>query len=473
MPTTQKLLVLEANEVPLRVFRHYAGQNPASAVARCLAEGMVAETVADDVAPGFLYPSQTWASLNTGAAYDDHRIHWYNDSKPDAYPMYWRRLADAGRSVGLVSSLHAAPMASFDHPQIRFLVPDCFAEDSQVKPGYVEAFQRLNLRASAGSARVAQIGAPAREMLAAAATFPRLGIRLKSMMTGAATVAGAVAGRINRERIRSLQFVLMSDIFDRLVRKHDPDLAVLFTNHVAATMHRYWYALFPGDYREQIYDEDWIRRYDMEIMAAMRLFDDYLDRAMAFAVRTDRILVVVSSMGQVANPGLTRQYRIERSVDFRLDDVNALVRAIVPGKLAYTVLQAMVPQYTLGFPSEIAARAFADQVAEASKSIEGLYLVCDCTQDKVTLTTSPDTRQQTAMRIGGKVFEPEALGFSRLKVEDHHSGHHDPRGSLLVFNSRSASLAADEVNYLEYTPAVLRHFGVATDLYMKSPSFTL
>ena len=473
MQTPQKLIVLEANEIPLRIFRHYAQFNPGSAIARFLAEGAAAETVADDVTPDFLYPSQTWASLNSGAPYDAHQIHWYNDAKPDAYPMYWRRLAEAGHSVGLVGALHAAPMSAYDCPQIRFLVPDCFAEDSAVKPGYLEAFQRLNLRASASSARVAQVSAPLREMLACAASMPRLGIRLKSMLTSASTVTGAVSGRINRERIRNLQFVLLGDIFERLVRKNDPDLAVLFTNHVAANMHRYWYALFPDDYQEQVYDADWVERYREEIMAAMGLLDDYLGRMMTFAEQTGRALIVVTSMGQAANPGLTRQYRVERSVDFRLEDVDALIKAVVSRHHEYTVMQAMVPQYTLKLPSAEKAREFAADVAEAAASAQGLHLAQDCTGDRVTLTTSPDLRQLSDVMIRGTWHKPESLGFRRFKVEDHHSGHHDPRGSLLVYNSRSVKLPTPRVDYLEYAPAMLDHFGVDAGSYMRNPSFSL
>lgn len=473
MSPPQKVIVLEANEVPLRIFRRYAELHPGSAIARMLDKGIATETIADDVASDFLYPSQTWASLNSGASYDSHKIHWYNDAKPGDFPMYWRRLADAGRPIGLVGSLHAAPLSSFDNSNIQFLIPDCFAEDSSVKPAYFEAFQRFNLRASAGSARVAQVSAPARELLACAASMPRLGIRASSVLTSVATVTGALSGRINRERIRNLQFVLFADIFEGLVRKHDPDLAILFTNHVAANMHRYWYALFPEDYRERVYDDDWVERYREEIMAAMGLLDGYLERLIRFVESSGRMLVVVSSMGQCANPELTREYRIQRSVDFRLENVDALIRAIVSRHHQYEVMQAMVPQYTLKFPSDSAARAFADDVADTAATSEGIYLAQDCTDDRVTLTTSPDTRNLSDVKLRGQSYKHEQLGFRRLQIEDHHSGHHHPSGTLLVYNSRTARAAGGQVGYLEYAPAMLDHFGIDRADYMQRPTFTL
>ena len=45
-----------------------------------------------------------------------------------------------------------------------------------------------------------------------------------------------------------LQFPLVADMFLHLLQKHQPDVAIMFTNHVAGNMHRYWYALFPEDY---------------------------------------------------------------------------------------------------------------------------------------------------------------------------------------------------------------------------------
>ena len=473
MSSPQKVVILEVNEVPLRIFRHYAELRPSSAVARVLERGLSIETLADDVAPDFLYPSQTWASLNSGAPYDTHQVHWYNDSKPSEYPMYWRRLAGAGCRVGLVGSLHAAPLSEYDNPNVDFLIPDCFAEDSTVKPGYFEAFQRFNLRASAGSARVAQVSASPRELLACAASMPRLGIRLNSVITSVSTVAGALSGRVNRERIRSLQFVLFADIFQNLVRKHDPDLAILFTNHVAATMHRYWYALFPEDYTERVYDDEWVQRYRDEILVAMDLLNDNLERLIRFVEASGRMLVIVSSMGQCANPELTREYRIERSVDYRLDNVNALINAIISRPHEYEVMQAMVPQYTLKFTSCEAARNFADDVTETVATSEGIYLVLDCSDDRVTLTTSPDTKGESDVKLRGRSYKHEQLGFRRFPVEDHHSGHHDPSGSLLIYNSRSARSGSAQINYLEFAPAMLNHFGIEPGAYMRCPTFRL
>ena len=64
----QKAVVIEVNEVPLKIFRHYQQLRPKSQIARLLKDSLVLTTEAKDVTVDFLYPAQTWASFNTGAS---------------------------------------------------------------------------------------------------------------------------------------------------------------------------------------------------------------------------------------------------------------------------------------------------------------------------------------------------------------------------------------------------------------------
>ena len=85
-------------------------------------------------------------------------------------------------------------------------------------------------------------------------------------------------------------------------------------------MHRYWYGLFPEDYSEKVYDDPWVKKYSSEIGAAVDLLDEYLGKLMEIARKTDRVLTIVTSMGQHANPKLTRERRIQNSFDYRLEE---------------------------------------------------------------------------------------------------------------------------------------------------------
>jgi hypothetical protein len=296
----QKAIIFEINEMPLRICRHFQKLRPGSNMDRLLNSSEVIETLALDVDPSFLYPSQSWASLNTGAPYAAHQIHWYNDPKPEQYPLFWRTLAEKGFTVGMVNTLHSSPAVGYadKNDNYKFVLPDCFAADTYTKPVYLEPFQALNLRAVSANGRVASLKPPVREVALMVLNAPRLGIRIRTMCDGAALVGKILRKKVNRERLRNLQFPLVGDIFIKQFLTHQPDVAILFTNLVAANMHRYWYGLFPEDYRAEIYENKWIVKYRDEIMASMDMLEKYLGKLMDLARQTDRILVVVSSMGQ-------------------------------------------------------------------------------------------------------------------------------------------------------------------------------
>src|SRR5712692_2255650 len=279
---TQKLIVLEINEMPLRVFRQFQKLRPGSHVDQLIKSSQVIETLAQDVDQSFLYPAQSWASLNTGAPYAAHKIHWYNDPKPDQYPLYWKTLANHGFSIGMVNSLHSSPAQTYAarNENYKFVIPDCFAPDSYTKPGHFEPFQRLNLKAVSSNARVATMRVPVQDTARLVINSPRYGIRMRTMVDGASLVYKILRKNANRERLRNLQFPLVADMFLHLFYKHQPDVAVMFTNHVAGNMHRYWYALFPEDYQTTVYDNGWVSKYSGEITAAVDLLDGYLGELM-------------------------------------------------------------------------------------------------------------------------------------------------------------------------------------------------
>jgi len=470
----QKVFVLEVNEVPLRVFRQFAALRPGSHIDQMMESSQVMETLAQDVDETFLYPSQTWASLNTGAPYGNHKIHWYNDPKPEEYPLYWKTAAEKGVSVGTVCTLHSSPAETYaaSNDNFKFVIPDCFAADSYTKPKYFEPFQSLSLKAVAANSRATSLRTPMRESAQALLNAPRYGIRMRTMTDGAALVVNILRKKVNRERLRNLQFPLLADIFTHLFQKHDPELAILFTNHVAANMHRYWYGLFPDDYEAEIYDRKWLEKYSGEINAAVDLLDDYVGRFMRLAKEKDRILIVVSSMGQKANQKLTPEYRKQHSVDYRLEDVEKFVGRMTKNSYSFKVESAMVPQYSLAFRNEAEATSAAAEMRAIQSALKGINLTLDQNKEIVTISALL-IQTATEFSVNGEPLSHKELGFLRLEVEDHHSGCHTPEGSLIIYNSRTSKASKPAVNYLEYAPALLKHFGIAPLPYMMEPTFSI
>ncbi len=107
--TEMKLVVVEANEIPPRIFEAFASRYSNSVIARILKEEAFGAILADDVPKEVLYPSQTWASMNTGLPFQKHQVHWYNDAK-NFDSFYWHHAARNGKTTVLINTLHSSPV---------------------------------------------------------------------------------------------------------------------------------------------------------------------------------------------------------------------------------------------------------------------------------------------------------------------------------------------------------------------------
>lgn len=461
----QQVVVVEINEIPVKVLSRYAASRPDSCIAEIMAGSKVLRTVADDVDPDVLYPSQTWASMNTGLPYMQHHIHWYNDPKPDEPTFYWHRIADSGASVGVVNTLHSSPMAKYlGHGDFKFIVPDCFAIDDDAFPAKFRDFQRFNLALTRANSRKSSLQSALKQGIAAALRPTRIGLTPRSAQTIASTLLAIARGKASKERIRILQFPLVAEIFLSQTREHDPDLAVLFTNHVAANQHRYWYAAFPDEYSDAIYPDDWAERYRGELNSALDLLDRYLRQIKAFSDQTNRIIVLCSSMGQQANERLTKDKIDRASCDYRLDDAAKVVRILLGNDRGVSIAAGMVPQYSLLFETPGQAREFVAVSERAMQRSSGIDLVTDLNDTVITMTFKLDPTADTFV-LGGRDYTYDDLGFTRFDVDDHHSGRHHPEGSLVIYNDDDDLLfPADRFkpdqpfSYLEYAPEMVRYF---------------
>jgi hypothetical protein len=460
----QKVIAVETNEVPHRIWHEYTHRHPDSTLARFLPACKRFTTLADDVERIFLYPSQTWASHNTGAPYAQHQIHWYNDPKPAAHPLYWKAIAEDGRRVGYVNTLHSSPLAPGEE-RYCFAIPDCFGECSETYPARYQRFQALNLSVAQKSGRKASLVPVLRDALGALGNPSAMGLSPWSLKEIVATVTSVALGA-NVERLRNLQFPLIAEIFWREMRRTDPELAVLFTNHIAANMHRYWYALFPDDYPEKLYPSEWIRRYESEIMRAVDLFDCYLQRLVRFCESTDRILLICSSMGQAANPFLDKK-KVSKNARLRVEQPMKLLEHLGGDTGGVAPESCMVPQYAFKYPTEDAAASASQLLAQNAGKLDGLSVKVDRVERVVTLTVDL-LDQQGRVEYDGQPVKLKQLGGKLLIVDNHHSGKHWPEGSLLVFNDLTDSLFSSDrfsesFSYLEFAPELRRYFSAAAE----------
>ncbi len=461
----KRLVVIEANEVPLRVLREVVGQGKAPNIERLLSAGKVGETVvsveADD---RYLYPSQTWATLAMGIDYDSHGVYWYGDPKPSSYPLYWQAAADAGRSVGLVGTLHSSPFEqSLSNPNISFAIPDCFADDSRTKPDRYSRAQAANIKLTQGNGRKSSLVGSLKSA-AGLGSLVGAGMSPQTVARLGALVGSIAAKQIPPERLRLGQDLVFSDVFVHLAKKQDPDLCSYFTNHVAAMMHRYWYAMFPQDWDRKIYPDTWRDRYKNEISAAVAQLDRTVGRLMQWAEETDRALLLVSSMGQRANqnvdtaktaaPVLRNAHQFAKALG--LPEESEAVRAMIPTQ-SWRLADA-----------DIAATEGKRLISDPF--IGGLIEV-DVVEDLLSVTYRLDADTEL-VGSGGFATPMNEAGFLVEGIDDHTCGVHDPVGTFALWNAPNA-VVPESMNLLEVAPGILNALGVAPLDHHRTPSWSL
>lgn len=459
----ERIIVLEVNEVPKRVLEWWAARSPSSATARLLHSGSMTETVLDDDLPRDLYPSQSWASVGMGAPYSEHGVFWYGDPKPDTHPFYWQAAADAGKSVGLFGVLHTSPRAEqATGPNYAFVVPDLFGDDASTLPAKLQPIQELNLRMTRQSARVASVR-PGFADIGGAASFVRNGVKPSTWAEVTMLAAQVARGAWNKERLRVAQSLLAVDVFERQVVETDPDLAVVFTNHVASFMHRYWAATFPEDWAEGSgYPDEWVEKNAGELPYAMQAFDRILDQLTALAESTGRELLVVSSMGQKADNTLDTEGGFQPVI--RKPDQFLAAAGLAPG---HQIRSAMVPQLTL-----VATTASdADHINAAldaflGEGLDELMVAREGGDHVMTFTYKPAARENEVF-LGGRWVDPASVGMTVEVVADHRSGRHCPRGILL---SGQSEMWPDEIDALDVAPMILERLGVPALAHHRTPA---
>jgi hypothetical protein len=260
-------------------------------------------------------------------------------------------------------------------------------------------------------------------------------------------------GAWNKERLRVGQSLLLADVFARQVVRHDPDLAVVFANHVAAFMHRYWAATFPEDWPDGSgYSNEWVERHAGELPFAMHALDRIVGQLTELANETKRTLLVVSSMGQKADTTLDPASGFQAVI--RHPDQFLAAAGLAPG---HEVRSAMVPQLTVVAESrDDAEHVEARLDGWLGSGLEELMVATEGGRQVMTFTCKPHARQD-AVLLGGEWRDPRTVGMSIEEITDHRSGRHCPRG-VLVSNRWERWPA--EMSAFDFAPMMLDRLDV-------------
>jgi hypothetical protein len=302
--------------------------------------------------------------------------------------------------------------------------------------------------------------------------LPQLGLTPRTCtVIGRQLLAERIRPHLKGRR-RSVQSILVFDAFMKCLRQYKPAFSTFFTNHVASAQHRFWAALFPEDFNDLRYSEEWVRRYQHEIEYAMDVTDAFVGRLVKFLGRVpEHILLVASSMGQEAFNGQPNDSYLE------IDDFPHFMQSFGLGPAAYAQKTAMFPCYAVAVTPQ-----YVDQFREKLGSIringepirvqhhDGGYSLLDFDYRNYG---GPGFAQ-----INGHDISFAEIGIRLVEDEEgvYLSGEHQPEGVLLIYDplhAHTAHAQRDNISILQIAPMVLRHFGIPIPAYMSEPSLDL
>ena len=104
-----RIVNLEINEVSPELLFKYIKDHKNSNLSKLMDKKILSiyTTKALDVSKDKLYPSQTWASFNTGKPYSEHKCYWYSDNIK-VEDLLWNKLVRKNVSVGIIGSIHSS-----------------------------------------------------------------------------------------------------------------------------------------------------------------------------------------------------------------------------------------------------------------------------------------------------------------------------------------------------------------------------
>src|SRR5580658_9527616 len=108
----RSIIVLEANEIPFKVFEYFCKRHPESTLARILNASTEYATYAEDKTR-FIMPWTTWPSFHRGVNDEAHQIFKFGQweiETDERYPPIWATLARNGVGTGVFSSMQSAPL---------------------------------------------------------------------------------------------------------------------------------------------------------------------------------------------------------------------------------------------------------------------------------------------------------------------------------------------------------------------------
>ncbi len=478
---TKNIINLEINEISPDLISDYIKKNKNCHLAKLLNKEIlkIYTTKVMDIEKNKLYPSQTWASFNTGKPFSEHKCYWYSD-KIISNDLIWNKLVSKNKSVGVLGSLHSSkyPKKFLKNKNYKFYLPDCFSNKNLTKPVSYRSFQSLNNSLVGKSTRVTGLKNLIiilfRYLIKMIISPRKFGISFFSTKMILSIIFFSIFYR-NKEIIRMAQFPLIASIFFDLFIKYKPNYSSLFSNHVAGNMHRYWYAYNNNSFKNKSkYSKEWIKKNKNLIFFSIDLLDNFVGHILTKKQFKNSIILISSSMGQEANPEFDSKFLSSydgkvTDMDLFLDKYYSFFYKKYREKIEFICFKNMAPQY--GFriknKTKISINIISESLSDYLLSL-GFKNKVDQESGSIVLTLDPYTdtilQEKYCLREANKKFHIYGLKF--FPIDDHHSGSHSEYGTLITINEdnilkKNINKCIEKegyINYLNYFKLINEYF---------------
>ncbi len=260
------------------------------------------------------------------------------------------------------------------------------------------------------------------------------------------------------------------DIFLSHLKRSRPNFATFFTNHVASSMHRYWAAAFPQDYKPQdyLFDQDWQVRYRGEIAFTMSKFDEMFSRLVEFVdANPSWQIIVATSMGQdatTAKPLETQLYIV---------DLPKFMSAVGLDPNCWSPRPAMAPRISVFIDPDHQNQL---QNALSSIRINGQPIewhIKDSGFFNIRLGQENLYEDSCRIELLGKEMTIADLGMENVEIQDksNTTAYHIHSGSLVIYDPKNRDLPLQsrrtQISTLDVAPFILAQMGIPVPDYMR------
>ncbi len=468
----RKVLLIELNEITLRVIEPMIKRGKMPNFSRLRAEGTFAAPEAIEKPP-HLDPWVTWVTLHTGQPRSAHGATVLEqDSDSIKAKRTWHYAAEAGRTVGVFGSISAFP----PKPVPGFIVPGPFAPSDDTYPAYLRPVQALNRRYTKVHAKIAAAQSPL-DMARQGIDLFRLGLRPATC----ARIARQLVAERRKPHLAwkrvSLQPFINMDFFEALYRRYQPDYATWHTNHAAHYMHHYWRSYDDSEFLTRASAEE-KAQYGAAVEYGYEVCDEILGRFMRL-VDENTVLVVASSMGQ--QPYVTDKFPKGR-IAVRFKDIPAVqtVLDILGARGVTEIVPTMVPQVNVKIPEAGERARVRDLLLAARREGTASPGAIFVTETEDILTLSPAGLAEPAdLRYffpGAPNARAEGYAMGDIFAADAPTpkeGYHHPTGLLLLHGAGiRRGVEISDTTSLDVAPTILALMGIPVPSVMKGRALT-